>query len=69
MLVLFTDGIVETPNAADEEFGEARLIDLLRHHRDRPLKSIAQRVLEALREWSGGAEAHDDTTLVLARVR
>jgi len=69
LLVLFTDGVVEAPNAADEQFGEARLIDLLRRHRDRPLDRIAELVLDELGAWTGGAEAHDDITLVLARVR
>jgi sigma-B regulation protein RsbU (phosphoserine phosphatase) len=69
LLVLFTDGVVETPNAADEEFGAARLVDLLRRNRERPLDHIVRRVLDDLSAWSGGAEAYDDVTLVLARVK
>ena len=68
LLALFTDGVVETPDASEEEFGEARLIDLLRRHRDLPLDDIIERVLDQLAVWSGGAEPHDDITLVLARL-
>lgn len=68
LLALFTDGVVETPDAAEEEFGEARLIDLLRRHRELPLDGIIERVLDALAGWSGGADPHDDITLVLARL-
>jgi serine phosphatase RsbU (regulator of sigma subunit) len=68
LLALFTDGVVETPGADEEEFGEARLIELLRAHRDLPLDGIIERVLDDLDAWSDGAEPHDDVTLVLARV-
>jgi serine phosphatase RsbU (regulator of sigma subunit) len=68
LLALFTDGVVETPDASEEEFGEARLIDLLRRHRDLPLEGIIERVLDELASWSGGDEPHDDITLVLARL-
>ena len=68
LLALFTDGITETPNAQEEEFGEARLVELLRRHRDLPLERIIEHVEDELAAWSGGAEAHDDVTLVLARV-
>ena len=68
LLALFTDGITETPNGHEEEFGEARLIELLRRHRDLPLERIIEHAEHELAAWSGGAEAHDDVTLVLARV-
>jgi len=68
LLALFTDGVTETPGPDEEEFGEARLIELLRRHRDLPLEAIVERVFDSLADWSGGAEAHDDVTLLLARV-
>lgn len=68
LLALFTDGVIETPDASEEEFGEARLIELLRRHREEPLEGIILRVFDELAEWSGGTEPHDDITLVLARV-
>jgi sigma-B regulation protein RsbU (phosphoserine phosphatase) len=68
LLVMFTDGVVETPNADDEEFGAARLIELLRSSGDRPLDDVIHSVLKELDAWSDGAEAHDDVTLVLARM-
>jgi sigma-B regulation protein RsbU (phosphoserine phosphatase) len=68
LLALFTDGVIETPNAAEEEFGEERLIHLLRDHGARDLDEIVQSVLGELERWSAGAAAHDDVTLLLARV-
>ena len=69
LLMLFTDGVIEQPNDASEEYGEVRLTGLLREHRERALSEIVDRVLGDLEQWSQGTEAHDDVTLVLARVR
>ncbi len=69
LLALFTDGITEAPAPDGEEFGAARLAELLRAHRERPLEAVIAAVLDALRQWSGPVDAHDDVTLVLARVR
>ena len=69
LLTLFTDGVTEAPGAHDEEFGESRLIELLKRHRTRPLDEIVAAVLDEIRQWSGTREAHDDITLVLARAR
>ena len=68
LLALFTDGVTEAPGPDDEEFGEDRLADLLRAHKGGSLETAVQAVLDALLDW-GGPAAHDDVTLVLARVR
>ena len=69
LLALFTDGVTEAPAPDGEEFGADRLAGLLRNHRDRPLDEIIQAVLDNLLDWSGPVAAHDDVTLVLARVQ
>ncbi len=68
LLALFTDGVTEAPAPDGDEFGSTRLADLLRAHRDQPLEEIIQTVLDALVQWSGPIDAHDDVTIVLARV-
>jgi len=69
LLVLFTDGVIEAPDASGCEFGEERLVALLAQHREHSLESLLERVLEAVARWKGEGPAHDDVTLVLARVR
>ncbi len=69
LLALFTDGVTEAPAPDGEEFGAERLAELLRAHRARPLGAVIDTVLDALLQWSGPVDAHDDVTLVLARVR
>ena len=69
MLVLYTDGIIEAPDANEREFGEERLIEILTLYRDRKLDEIVFLVLHELARWTGGGPGHDDATLVLARAR
>jgi sigma-B regulation protein RsbU (phosphoserine phosphatase) len=69
LLAMYTDGLVETPNAAEEEFSEERLGRLLCEHSALPLEHISAAILQELATWRGDLEAHDDATLVLARAR
>lgn len=64
----FSDGIIEPENEFGE-FGEARLLEILRDNRDLPLPDVTEAVVEAVRDWIGTAEQPDDVTLVLARAR
>jgi sigma-B regulation protein RsbU (phosphoserine phosphatase) len=68
ILVAYSDGVTEPENDFGE-FGEDRLIDVVRRHRHMPLDAISEQVMQALRNWIGGQEQPDDITLVLARPR
>jgi serine phosphatase RsbU (regulator of sigma subunit) len=67
LLALYTDGIVEAQGLDGVEFGEERFIELLTRHRDADLDDLVLKIMADLEQWSGG-HAHDDATLVLARV-
>ena len=64
-IFLYTDGVSECPDAHEEQFGEQRLLDVLRANRNAPPRQIKLRVLESLYEHSGGSLAHDDVTFVV----
>ena len=68
ILIAYSDGVTEPENDFGE-FGEERLIDVVRRHRHMPLDAISEQVMQALRNWIGGQEQPDDITLVLARQR
>ena len=68
IFIAFSDGVTEPENEFGE-FGEERLIELIRLHRDEPLARISEVVTAAVADWIGGAEQPDDVTLVLARAR
>jgi serine phosphatase RsbU (regulator of sigma subunit) len=69
VIALFTDGVIESPDANGEEFGEARLIEVLSRRRGEPLPDIRDAVIDAIRGWTRVGTPHDDITLVLARTR
>ena len=68
IIIAYSDGVTEPENEYGE-FGEERLLEVVRLHRHLPLEAIADRVLHALRSWIGAEEQPDDITLVLARQR
>jgi sigma-B regulation protein RsbU (phosphoserine phosphatase) len=63
-LVLYTDGITEAFNAADEEFGEDRLIVPLQEPGDSS-EERRKRIMVAVTEFSNG-NFHDDATMLIA---
>jgi sigma-B regulation protein RsbU (phosphoserine phosphatase) len=68
IFLAYSDGITEPENDFGE-FGEARLIDLVRDNRGLPLTEITALVTGAVDDWIGDNEQPDDITLVLARAR
>jgi sigma-B regulation protein RsbU (phosphoserine phosphatase) len=68
LFVAYSDGLTEPENEFGE-FGEDRLIELLKENRGEPLHRISEVVTAAVNDWIGAAEQPDDVTLVLARAR
>jgi serine phosphatase RsbU (regulator of sigma subunit)/catechol 2,3-dioxygenase-like lactoylglutathione lyase family enzyme len=66
LLALYTDGVSESVNQDFEEFGEDRLIDALRQHRDQAPQSILESIVKEVRSFSPH-EQHDDITMIVAR--
>jgi sigma-B regulation protein RsbU (phosphoserine phosphatase) len=69
LLAIFSDGIPEAENATEQEFGEARLSELLAKNAGEPLEKIIQIVTGAVKDWIHDPDSQDDTTLVLLRRR
>jgi sigma-B regulation protein RsbU (phosphoserine phosphatase) len=68
IFLAYSDGVTEPENDFGE-FGERRLIELLRENRDQPLARISEIVTAAVDDWIGANKQPDDVTLVLARAR
>lgn len=66
LFVAYSDGVTEPENEFGE-FGDDRLIALIRQHRALPLAEIARLAISAVQEWIGELEQPDDITVVLAR--
>jgi len=66
VLLIYTDGITEAPDLTGEEFGESRLLEILRSHRRVPVQALLSLILAAVQEFSGANQA-DDLTLLIAK--
>ncbi len=66
-LVLYTDGLTEAPNAAEMEFGGARLADALRSGHAGSARQINDSILLAVEQFAGAAGLRDDYTLLTVK--
>jgi sigma-B regulation protein RsbU (phosphoserine phosphatase) len=67
ILVLFSDGVTEAANPKDDDFGEERLAEVVASLRDRPAVEIVEAIESAVADFTEGAPAADDITVVVAR--
>jgi serine phosphatase RsbU (regulator of sigma subunit) len=67
-MALYTDGITESFNAAEEEFGEQRLCDALRRHRKLSSPDLLAAIVSEVQSFSP-AEQYDDMTLIVAKCK
>ncbi len=67
-LALYTDGITESYDAQDEEFGERRLIEALRRNCGPSPQCLMDSIVAEVQKFSP-QEQHDDITLIIAKHR
>jgi sigma-B regulation protein RsbU (phosphoserine phosphatase) len=69
ILLLFTDGIVETLNSKDKEFSRKNLIQVVEENRNLSSSEIVQKLLGSLKDFLKGAPLIDEFTLALAKIK
>ena len=67
-MALYTDGVTESFNRDGEEFGESRLVEALRRHRNLPLPNLLASLVDTVRSFSPH-EQQDDITMLVARCK
>jgi serine phosphatase RsbU (regulator of sigma subunit)/catechol 2,3-dioxygenase-like lactoylglutathione lyase family enzyme len=67
-LAFYTDGITESYNSDDEQFGEHRLLEALRRHRGSSSGAALASIVDEVQRFSPH-EQHDDITLIIAKHR
>ena len=68
IFVFCTDGIYETFNAADEEFGAERVAEIVQSRRREPAAAIVQAIVDAVEGFRGEAPQADDMTVVVVKI-
>jgi serine phosphatase RsbU (regulator of sigma subunit) len=67
-LVLFTDGVFESPDTADKPFGREGILRSIAARPGAGPVELSDGVLSDLLSWTEGTEASDDVTMLLAQV-
>ncbi|HEX3436529.1 MAG TPA: SpoIIE family protein phosphatase [Pseudacidobacterium sp.] len=68
VLVLYTDGISEAMNNADEEWGEERMITAAQSAEGKSASAILEMIFAAADGFTVGAPQHDDMTLLVLKL-
>ncbi len=66
-LVIFTDGVIEAENNAQEEYGETRLMVMLHSGIALAPSMMLNTIMADLDRFTGDAPQHDDVTLMLLK--
>jgi sigma-B regulation protein RsbU (phosphoserine phosphatase) len=68
-LFAYTDGLTETVNENNEEFGMESLMDYFRKNADKDIRTIHQDIIVALDGFKGRNAYRDDITMLTCRVQ
>jgi sigma-B regulation protein RsbU (phosphoserine phosphatase) len=66
-IVLYTDGVTEAFNASGEEFGEARLVEVVQRHYQLPPDDLIREIHREISAFAGSQPQADDITLLVLR--
>src|SRR5580658_20954 len=65
ILVVYSDGLTDAENPAEEMFGEKRLLEIIRGEGPLGSPAVEQRILRAIEDFTQGMPQTDDITLVV----
>jgi phosphoserine phosphatase RsbU/P len=66
-VLLFTDGVTEASSPEGEEFGDARLLEVLEENRELSAENLQRKILAVVADFCRG-HWHDDATLIAIAV-
>ncbi len=67
LLVLYTDGVTEAINQAEDQFGETRLIEIIKNNQDLPSEDLKNLIIDQVYDFASGTPQADDITLMVLR--
>jgi sigma-B regulation protein RsbU (phosphoserine phosphatase) len=68
VIVLYSDGVSDQPNAADVPYGDSRLVEFLSAHVELSAQQIASGLLADIVQYRGATPVHDDQTVIVLKV-
>jgi len=67
VLILFSDGITEAMNKDNKQFGEEKLIEIIKNNREVDPKSLIEKIISSVKEHAGTTPQFDDMTLMIIK--
>ena len=67
IIIFYTDGVTEAVNKNNEEFGEERLIKLLKENRNGSAEEILNKIKDSIIEFSKDIAQYDDITMIVLK--
>ena len=67
LLAIYTDGVTEALNKADEQFGDKQLLEVLQQSSARSPEDIWEHVMSKVGAWQSDLPQYDDITLIVAK--
>jgi sigma-B regulation protein RsbU (phosphoserine phosphatase) len=67
IIVLYTDGVTEVFNEAGEQFGQSRLVDLVKKHKNEKAQKIQEIVFEQVKSFASKDHNFDDLTMIILK--
>ncbi|MFC5051213.1 SpoIIE family protein phosphatase [Rubritalea spongiae] len=63
-LLLYTDGVTEANNLAEDEFGAERMVEILKESSSEGVESVLKNLMKSINSFVSGALQSDDITLI-----
>jgi sigma-B regulation protein RsbU (phosphoserine phosphatase) len=67
LLAIYSDGVTDAQNNAEEDFGTDRLVDVLVKHAQAPASDVVNGVFDAIDAFAGDAPQFDDITMLIMK--
>ena len=68
VLLMYSDGVLEAPNADGVQFGDERLRTTLDSVGKAGPTELKRGIIDRFRAWTGGSLEHDDVTLIAVQL-
>ena len=66
-MILYSDGVTEAHNVAGDEFGEERMVEVLKAFHKEPATVVLDKLIDAVKVFATGAEQYDDVTALVVQ--
>jgi len=68
VIVLYTDGVTESINPRNEEFGEERLVQLIKEQHALPANELMKKIEDVVMAFTEDEPQFDDFTLMIVKI-